>query len=48
MIDKGTPYFQLEVDLAAILSGKVGDRFLDIENCLKYDVEIHFIIRRKK
>jgi hypothetical protein len=44
--EKGTPYFQLETDIAAILSGNVGDKFLDNDNCLKHDIEIHFIKKR--
>ncbi len=42
-VEKGTPYFQLETDVAAILNGKIGDKILDKDNCLKYDVEVHFI-----
>lgn len=45
-IEKGTPYFQLETDMAAVLSAKSGDLFLNKENCLKYDTEVHLIRKR--
>ena len=44
--EKGTPYFQLETDIAAILNSKTGDKFLDHDNCLKHDIEIHFVRKR--
>jgi len=44
--EKGTSYDAVEMDLAAVMSGKYGDNFLDKDNCLKSDTEIHFIRKR--
>ena len=46
IFDKGTSYFQAEMDLKAILNGETGDKILDQENRFKNDVEIHIIRKR--
>lgn len=46
-IEKGDHYEAAETDLRAILNSKIGDKFLDKDNCFKTNAEIVIIRKRK-